>query len=245
MVEEILQQIEHLPPVPDVINELQEMFYMDAYNASDVEAVIKKDPSLVADILKIANSPIYGFVREILEIRQAIVLFGLDQVIEFALASFMDGIGEPDLKFYGIDSETFLKLAHMKSSIVKKLITDKKKRFLVANTAFLCDVSKVIISRYAKDHHITIQADSVVLNELDEIEREALGFDTIDVSIEMFDRWNFDPAMIRLLKNFRRQESSDHKALYIARDIVTIEAHIDQERLERLPQKESLMELVR
>ncbi len=229
-MDEIIESLDALPPVPDVIAQLQEMFYMDAYNAADVESVIKRDPALVADILKIANSPLYGFVREILEIRQAIVLFGLDQVIEFALASFIEHL-QPDLRFYGINIETFLKIAHQKSEVAKELVKDKKERFLVANTAFLSDVSKIIIAPYATKRGIAIDADNLALNALDEVEKDALGFDTIEVSAKMFEHWHFDVAMVELLKNFKEQKNLKQRALFATREVVTIQAALDEDRL--------------
>ncbi len=231
MIEEILEKLDQLPPVPDILQELQQMYYLDAYNAKDIEETIKKDPNLVANILKVVNSPYYGFPREIYEIRQAIVMFGLDQIIEFAFASMVEGFIQYDLEFYGMDAYAFMKLSQLKARISKTLIENKKKSFLVSNTAFLSDVSKVIISNYAKEKGLApLECKELSLNEIDEIEKEILGFDTINISLKMFENWNFDEKMIELLRDFKNRQTPEQKALFVSRDIVTPLAKIDMER---------------
>ena len=233
MIEEIVKKIEQLPPVPNVVHELQDMYYMDSYSAVDIENVIRKDPDLVANILKIANSPLYEFTREIVDIRQAIVMFGLEQIIEFALASFTDNLVDFNLDLYGIGEKEFLKMAQHKAKVAISLMGRKKERFILLNTAFLADVSKVILSNYAKENNITFEIEKdIALNELDEIEKEAFGIDTLEVSALMFDKWNFEPSMIELLKNFKNRDNQLQEALWVTRQVVALDGSVHKDRAE-------------
>ncbi len=231
MIDAIVEKIEKLPPVPSIVHELQDMFYMDNYNVVDIEKVIRKDPALVSNILKFANAPLYGFAREIVDIRQAIALFGLEKIIEFALASYVDKLGAIDLDLYGITTKQFLLMAQNKSKVASTLIQEKKSRFVLSNTAFLCDVSKVILSQYAKEKKISFQVDpDIALNALDHIEHENLGVDSIEVAEVMFDAWNFNEAMIILLRNFKKRQNEINEALYLARELVSLDGNINKER---------------
>ncbi len=231
MIEAIVERIENLPPVPNVVHELQDMYYMDSYNSSDIETVIKKDPNLVANILKIANSPLYEFSREIVDIRQAIVMFGLEQIIEFALASFVEDMVDFDLGLYGIDAMQFLKMAQNKSKVVTALVDKSKERFVLSNTAFLSDISKVILSNYAKEQQIAFEVEKEIsLNALDDVEREYLGTDSIEVAALMFEKWNFDQKMIELLQHFKKRRDENQEALYLAREIVALDGTLHKER---------------
>ncbi|MRI83172.1 MAG: hypothetical protein C6I00_02000 [Nitratiruptor sp.] len=235
MVDRIVERIEQLPPIPNVIGQLQNLYYYDDYNTSDVEEVLKQDPNLVANILKIANSPYYGLPREFIEIRQAIAYFGLEQIIEFALATVMDGIIGLDLSFYHITPLTFMEMSQLKSKLAKYGITEKRDRFVVANTAFLSDVSKVLISNYALEQGVDLPDRDFPLNDLDGIEGELFGFDTIEVTIAMFEYWNFDREMIDLLRNFKEPSNPREERLYGVRDVVTLHGRLDPERLDRYP----------
>ena len=240
-MQEVIEKIENLPPVPNVVHELQQLYYSDIYNAADIEKVIKKDPNLVANVLKIANSPLYAFSREIVDIRQAIVLFGLEQIIEFALASFMENM-IVDLSFYHIDVNQFLLLSQRKSQIAARLIQNKQEKFLVSNTAFLSDIAKVILSPYAKEKELKLDIEfPLSLNEVDTKEKELFDFDTIDISKLMFDKWNFDERMIELLDNFKDYSNMNEKAIFIARDIVSLDGEIVQENLDKFEEKKLIL----
>ncbi len=236
MIESIVQKVEQLPPVPNVIHELQDMYYMDSYNAQDIEKIIKKDPDLVANILKVVNSPIYEFTREIIDIRQAIVMFGLEQIIEFALAGFVDNMVDFNLDLYGIQETEFLKMAQHKAKVATLLMEEKKERFILVNTAFLADVSKVILANYAKDQGIIFEIEKdISLNELDEVEEEHLGTNSLEVSALMFDKWNFDEKMITLLKSFKKRQDDMQEALWLSRQVVALDGSIYKERGEKSP----------
>ena len=59
----LLETINDLPPLPKTVMELQE--YVDSSGAdleiSKVVAIISKDPLLIGELLRLANSPFYGF----------------------------------------------------------------------------------------------------------------------------------------------------------------------------------------
>ena len=78
---------------------------------NDMVKILEKDPLLTADILKAANSPLYGFSREINAISQAVGLFGMGTVRGFALASIVKKSFELNLSPYGITNEMFSNLS--------------------------------------------------------------------------------------------------------------------------------------
>ena len=235
-MENFIEEIEHLPPLPKTLQELEEAYMMDDYTAKDIEDIIKKDPLLVADILKVANSGYYG-LREVHDIRQAIVLFGMDQLREFAMLSFLRNSIELNLDFYGINEDIFIQLSILKAQIARILVTTKGEKLLVGNAAFLADVGKVLLSQYASKKGIKHSFEDMPLNEIDKVEKELLGLDTIEVTIAMFKKWEFDQKLIELLKRFKTDDEPLPKALFIAREAVTLYAHLALERLDETSKK--------
>jgi HD-like signal output (HDOD) protein len=59
-------------------------------DADQITALISKEPSLYARVLRVANSAIYGQSRAILRLDRAIVLLGLDSVRTIAAAACLD-----------------------------------------------------------------------------------------------------------------------------------------------------------
>ena len=86
MNETILKEIKQLPPLPDTAMKIEAIYQDPNSNFQDMVKVIETDALLTADILKAANSPLYGFSREITSLSQAVGLFGMGTVRGFALA---------------------------------------------------------------------------------------------------------------------------------------------------------------
>ena len=76
-----------LPVFNPVALELQEVLRNENVNASSIEAAVGKDPALVAQILRLANSSIYAGLHEITTMHQALMRLGSKQVSRLATAA--------------------------------------------------------------------------------------------------------------------------------------------------------------
>ena len=61
MTEEILKKIKQLPPLPESAMQIEAVYQDPNSSFNDMVKILEKDPLLTADILKAANSPLYGF----------------------------------------------------------------------------------------------------------------------------------------------------------------------------------------
>ena len=77
----VKKQIEHmgaLPTIPTVVRKLLEMFENPKISLAEIATIISQDPVLAAKILKVVNSPIYGFPGRVSSLTQALLLLGLN-----------------------------------------------------------------------------------------------------------------------------------------------------------------------
>lgn len=75
--EVVVAEIENIPQFPDHIISLQKMIDDPEVNLQDLTKLISNDPSLVADILRTANSALFMLSRRISSIIEGIKLIGL------------------------------------------------------------------------------------------------------------------------------------------------------------------------
>ncbi|QJA05391.1 HDOD domain-containing protein [Thermosulfurimonas marina] len=61
----------------EVVAELEEAIRSERTNLDHLARIIEKDPALTAEILRVVNSPYYGFPRKISSVAHAVVLLGL------------------------------------------------------------------------------------------------------------------------------------------------------------------------
>ena len=69
-----------LPPFPAVANRILSLVDNEDVGSNQVGEIIKLDPTFTAEILRVANSALFGVRREITSVTQAVNLLGLDRV---------------------------------------------------------------------------------------------------------------------------------------------------------------------
>jgi len=82
---EALGRIGKLPPMPKITSQLQDEISSSSVNAKRVADIVKMDIALTTQILRLVNSPFFGFRRKILDIQQAVALLGYDFLRQLVL----------------------------------------------------------------------------------------------------------------------------------------------------------------
>ncbi len=86
---ENLDTIEDLPAFPAIAFEVIRLTRDASPTSKDIENVIKKDPNLVSQILKMANSSFYGLSRNVQSLNHAINMLGFVQIENIVMISVM------------------------------------------------------------------------------------------------------------------------------------------------------------
>src|SRR6266536_3618935 len=73
-----------LPPFPAIAHRILALASQENTNAPEVGGLIKLDPSFSAEILRFANSALFGVRREVISLTQAVTLLGMDRVKSMA-----------------------------------------------------------------------------------------------------------------------------------------------------------------
>ena len=103
---DVLERIESLPSLSNVVVEFLELARREFFTAKDFEAVICKDQALVARLLRLANSGIYGKPRSVRSVAEAVVLIGLDDMKKIVYAVSAEGTMQRELKNYRYELES-------------------------------------------------------------------------------------------------------------------------------------------
>jgi len=69
-----------VPPLPAVAQRILALVSQEDVNAKEVGDLVKMDPSFAAELLRFANSALFGVRREVKSLSHAIVLVGMDRV---------------------------------------------------------------------------------------------------------------------------------------------------------------------
>jgi HD-like signal output (HDOD) protein len=80
-----LEKSSHIPALPPVIRELEEVLVDPDYELNDLVAVLEKDPMLASRLLQIVNSAAFFKTAAVVTLKQAVVFLGAGLVREIVL----------------------------------------------------------------------------------------------------------------------------------------------------------------
>lgn len=95
----IMARLEDIPSPPVMYFDIREQIEQTQGNTSSLAEIAARDPSLVARILKTANSGFYGLPRSVSSLEDALGLIGTDALLGMVLAVHLfSGLPPPGLK---------------------------------------------------------------------------------------------------------------------------------------------------
>jgi HD-like signal output (HDOD) protein len=83
--------LRRLPPFPSVATKLLHLLEDDNVSVKKIVDLIKADAALTAELLRVVNSPIYGFSTRISSLQTSVAMMGFQTVRSFALTVCMKG----------------------------------------------------------------------------------------------------------------------------------------------------------
>ncbi|MFK0440919.1 cheVAW transcriptional regulator CheP [Campylobacter jejuni] len=202
MNELLLKSVEVLPPLPDTVSKLRK--YASEANSNietmKVAEIISSDPLMTAKLLQLANSPYYGFTREITTINQVITLLGVSNIINIVTADSIRDSFKIDVSPYGLDTQVFLRNCNEEATFITNWLNDEDKKLshLLVPCAMLLRFGIVIFSNFLIQNHKD-KDFLAFLNKNENLalaENEFLGVDHISFLGFLLHRWNFDDVLI-------------------------------------------------
>ncbi len=243
MIKSIIQKIKALPPLPSTFQKINETVNDPDKTVADLVNIIQKDPMLTANLLKIANSPLYGFQKEIKTLSQAVSLFGMAMTRTLAMNLSIKQILKADMKPYGISSEEFASICHLQSSLAKKWYfkVDPKKTETIFLMALLQETGKVIIADEIKEREEIEEFKEVIKSSIDieETEKTFVGCSSSEVTTAIFEHWNFDKLIVNAIKHSHEYKNAPEDiknysiALKVIKTAVPLNAPLSEESVQR------------
>ncbi len=228
MNEKILKQIKALPPLPKSVLEIQRITSDPNASIADLIKIVKEDPMLTANLLKAANSPLYGFAKQIKTVDMAVSLFGMSTVKGFAISFAIKNSLKFDLSAYGIDETKFHDVASQRNMIaVNWFRKDRNKLDIMATNSFLIDLGAVVISLILKNENLSDEFKKRLYNgeERDALEKEMAGATTTEVTTKIFEHWKFSSDLIESMANINNPEGNyktESAALLVLKTLIDL-----------------------
>lgn len=190
-----------LPTLPAYVFELNSMLATTPVDLKRVEEVIRTDPSLTAQVLRLCNSAFMGFRERITRIENAVMLVGTERLRTMVLTcSLVEYAGH---RVSSEDIQSFWQhcflTAALSERIARAIAYPQPEQAYLAG--LLHDIGAlpllVVTSTESKDAENGISVCG--WGESIELEREQFGSDHCEIGRWIGVSWNFFPALLEVL----------------------------------------------
>jgi HD-like signal output (HDOD) protein len=187
----VLGQLGALPVVPQTYQKLVEMTANPDVSLDAVSAVVERDPSITAAVLRIINSAYFGLPRRVSSVRETVRFLGIQPLKNIVLTvEIFEGIAT------GKAAQVMQQEALSRGCAMREVLG----RTPLAESAFaagiLCDVGALLLATRLPIDAMAI-AKQVDAGRLPvDVERERLGCTHADLGAAILAKWNLPNTMV-------------------------------------------------
>ena len=154
LLEKIFSKVDQIPTFPKTAQRALELLRDENIDYRQLEEVIKTDPGIAANFLKIVNSALYALPRKVDTISQAFLYLGVDQIRCILLSSATGRYFDKEMVGYGVSAKTIW-LHSISCGIAGELLARRmgaSQSFMerVYLACLLHDIGKIVLDLYTK-----------------------------------------------------------------------------------------------
>ncbi|MGJ0340807.1 HDOD domain-containing protein [Aliarcobacter cryaerophilus] len=204
-IDDLLRRVESLPPLPRTIILIEEYRRKSEKEISELHDIISKDALIVTNLLKIANSAMFGFRSKVETPLRAISLLGINFTISVAISASSQKLLITTLAPYGLTNDNFMNSSNIASVLASLWLgkIDETIKDEIILPALLIDIGKYIIAdmilNEQKEKEFKAQIEEGILS-IEEVEKEFLGFSSSYVTAQIFKHWKLSPNLINSIE---------------------------------------------
>jgi putative nucleotidyltransferase with HDIG domain len=213
----ILSKVESFPTMPAAGSKLLALLEESEVSVHEVEDILRYDPGLTANVLKLANSAYFGIPARIGSVKQAIVLLGLKRLIQLVIASCVGAVMNESVAGYNIPPGNLWRHSIAVSIAAEALIKDKKKLDSedFFTPALLHDIGKLVLGSFVKEDLSAIENITAKGIPFVVAENMILDTDHAEIGAKVLTMWFFPKEVVNAVRWHHDPEASDNPSMQI------------------------------
>ena len=216
-LEKILLKVESFPSMPAAGAKLLALLEEPEVSVNEVEDILRYDPGLTANVLKLANSAYFGIPAKIGSVKQAIVLIGLKRLVQLVIASCVGSVMNKAVAGYNMPPGNLWRHSIAVSIAAEALVKDKKN--LAAEDFFtpalLHDIGKLVLGSFVQEELSAIQTISAKGIPFVVAENMVLGTDHAEIGAKILAGWSFPEDVVSAVGWHHDPESTDSPSMQV------------------------------
>lgn len=216
---DLLEDIKSIEPLPQVATRVMQLSGREDVVPRDLVDLIQTDPGVTAKVLKLCNSALYGFQREIASLPEAGNLLGVQTLVNLVLTSCTGRY----LRDYGYsDPEAAMRLweqsiATAFGASALSARTKRSERNRAYTAGLLENIGHVVLMRFVPERREEMQRALDSGLELIEAEKLVYGMNHAELGARLARKWDFPDVLIDAIRTHHNPE-----AAYIDPDLASL-----------------------
>ena len=217
---EILTKVKSFPTMPGAGAKMLTLLEEPDTAVSEIEEILRYDPGLTANVLRLANSAYFGLPSKIGSLKQAVILLGLKRLTQLVVASCVSAVMDKVVPGYDLPPGDLWRHSVAVSIAAEALVKDKKRVDTedVFTPALLHDVGKLVLGAFVKEELEAIQSIAAKGVPFVVAENMILGTDHAEIGASILTNWDLPPDVINAVRWHHDPDSPD--ACNIQMDVV-------------------------
>lgn len=215
--ETMVAAVNELPPMPHVVTKVMDLLSDPNSQMSEMIQILSLDPTLVARLIRVSNSALYGRGQETTSLGQAVVRLGAKTVRSLVMAASMKSLFPLDRTNVGVWGQTLWQHSVECGLASRKVAQavgypDPEEAFV---GGVLHDMGKVVVLLHKSEEFRQILKRQVTAKESSTTaEMAVLGFDHTDVGQLLLEKWQI-PGNLQACVKYHHNPSESGKDLQL------------------------------
>ena len=210
---DFLKRSAAIPSMPQVASRFLTIVQDPEFRYQDVVEVLSPDPAMTTEILRLANSPLFGVARQVTSLSQALALLGLKRVRSLVLGRYIvDSIDKKKLKL--IDASYYWRRSLVTAVLAARLADaiEPKLREEAFTAGLLADIGIVILDEALPERFQPVAQEYRPHGRPDlfALEMEAFSASHGEVSAVALEHWRL-PDVVCDAVRWHAQDLSENK----------------------------------
>ena len=218
----IISKVDAFPILPGATTKLLSLINDPDASVAEIEEILRMDPGLTANVLKLSNSAYFGFPSEIGSVHKAIVLLGAKRLMQLVMTSCVNSVMNKPVPGYDLPPGEMwrhsIAVSVAAEGLIKELNTPEADEIFTA--ALLHDVGKLVLGEFVKDDIKKIEKIVSKDVSFEAAEQIVFGTDHAQIGAKILESWSLPAEIVSAVRWHHDPDAADETSTLI--DIVHV-----------------------
>jgi putative nucleotidyltransferase with HDIG domain len=210
-LEKIMAKIDAFPSIPGSTVKLIKMLEDSETSVQAIEDVLRLDPGMTANVLKLTNSAYIGLTSKVGSVKRAIMMLGMKKIKQLVMTSCVGAVMDGAIPGYNLPAGELWRHSIAVSVAAEALSRELKLEDTedIFTAALVHDVGKLILGQFIQDDLAAIQTAAGSDISFEVAEKAVLGIDHAEIGARILSQWSLPDDLVHAVRWHHDPESAD------------------------------------